>query len=244
MGYGGDVLVLNVEDDVQVADGPGCVVMTTYSQADASVRELHFEGTAEPVHATAPHPFFSLDRHDWVAAKALAVGEKVRTRDGAASLTSNVPLPGTHTVYNFEVNTAHSYLISNAEIWVHNGPSSLIATIEANQRAVTTGFAKVANLESMGGNAGPMSMAVNGTADATTGEILEFGNLQNLSATTRAALSSGTAREFTIVQTLEKRTFRVAGYRLDDMRLAGFSESAMNALEGTVDWMNNALVGK
>src|SRR5262249_32981190 len=101
MGYGGDVLVLDVEDDVHIADGPGCVVMTMSSQADASVQELRFDGTAEPVHATAPHPFFSLDRNDWVAASELAIGEQVRTRQGTTSLASSVPLVGTHTVYNF-----------------------------------------------------------------------------------------------------------------------------------------------
>src|SRR3954462_1742984 len=59
---------------------------------------------------------------NWLLAFALLGGAVALGAEptGAATVESNDPLDGVHRVYNLEVATAHSYLVSRAQILVHN----------------------------------------------------------------------------------------------------------------------------
>jgi hypothetical protein len=97
-------------------------------------------------------------------------------------------------------------------------------------------YSKLAALESIGGNAGPMSRAVNGAADVETGEMVELGNVQNLSRLTRARLAAGAVALFTIREELGERASIVAR-RFTLFADAAFGARARRALEEVVDWM-------
>ncbi|VVC04782.1 Calcineurin-like phosphoesterase [Candidatus Bilamarchaeum dharawalense] len=63
-----------------------------------------------------------------------------------------------------------------------------------SRRGVFSSFGEVSSSESMGGNAGPMRVAVNGYYDPQTGRIIAFGNIQDIP---KSILAKG--REFTLL---------------------------------------------
>ncbi len=118
--------VIQVRGPPTLAAGPGRVVLSTVVHEDADVVSLRLtredDAFAAPIEirATANHPFYSLARRDWVSAGDLALGEPVQTAHGAYALSAREPLPGTHRVYNLEVERDHEYLVSNVGARVHN----------------------------------------------------------------------------------------------------------------------------
>lgn len=106
-----------------------------------------------------------------------------------------------------------------------------------NRSLIGSRYSRLAALESIGGNAGAMSRAVNGAADVETGEVLELGNFQNLSAPTRACLASGRAALFTIREQIAfaRAAFAPAGFTL--FAGSAFGARARQALEEVVAWM-------
>jgi colicin D/pretoxin HINT domain-containing protein len=86
------------------------------------VLDLVFEGKEQAaVGATDSHPFWSVDRQDWIHAGDLEVGEQVKTADGETlALKSAARRPGLHTVINLEVQEDHVYYVSDSAILVHN----------------------------------------------------------------------------------------------------------------------------
>lgn len=116
--------VIEVRGPPEVADGPGRVVLSTIEHLADDVFALRFasleDGEIAEVHATAPHPFWSLTRRDWVSAADLSPGESVQTARGAALLLHIEPVPGLHRVYNLEVEADHEYLVSPLALRVHN----------------------------------------------------------------------------------------------------------------------------
>lgn len=103
-----------------IQSGPGCLVLTSYATTNQPVIELAFAENETTVQPTPGHLFYSDDRDDWVHAADLAVGEHVRTHDGVATVASEKSIPGTQTVHNLEIDVAHTYLVSSAELYVHN----------------------------------------------------------------------------------------------------------------------------
>jgi RHS repeat-associated protein len=99
---------------------PGCLVLTTLTHWNAEVLEIRFRGEAEILEPTARHRLFSADRSDWVAAKDLRVGERLKTEWGEVEVASIQHKPGVHRVYNIEVDTQHAYLVSDLQVWSHN----------------------------------------------------------------------------------------------------------------------------
>jgi hypothetical protein len=128
MGVSGKAKVLAIEPcpEIEAPSKPGTrPVIGKFVTTNAKVIELSIEGLDEPIGTTASHPFWSLDRNDWVAAGDLKPGEKLRTLDGSAAVKSVVPRPGTETVYNLEVHKDHTFFVSDAKLWVHNNCAKL-----------------------------------------------------------------------------------------------------------------------
>ncbi len=91
-----------------------------FEHISSDVFNYYFEGLDEPIEATFVHPFWSLDRADWVAVGELEIGERVKTIEGVSSLLAKEKLEGQHKVFNLEVYREHNFLVSESEVLVHN----------------------------------------------------------------------------------------------------------------------------
>ncbi len=104
----------------RVADGPGRVVLATFNHVNNDVYELGFEGSNVALRPTGVHPFYSLDRNDWVAVRNVVVGETLQTRDGNVRVRTIRRISGAHRVFNLEVESDHEYLVSSLWLRTHN----------------------------------------------------------------------------------------------------------------------------
>ena len=84
------------------------------------VSNYYFEGLAKPIGATSVHPFWSIDKMDWVAVGELEIGERVKTIEGVSKLLSKEKLEGQHKVFNLEIYQEHNFLVSKSGVLVHN----------------------------------------------------------------------------------------------------------------------------
>jgi hypothetical protein len=79
-----------------------------------------------PIEPTGPHPFYSEDRDNWVEAKELQPGERLRTKSGEVAAVEWVRAkPGAYRVYNLEVEEEHQYFVSRLGVLVHNAYQQL-----------------------------------------------------------------------------------------------------------------------
>lgn len=111
--------VLSISPAPHIEEGDGCTVLSTFESESHSVVNVALASGVE-IHATEKHPFFSADRHTWVAAASLQLGERIATDNGIAQVDSVKSLEGSFTVYNLEVDRLHTYLVSEANALVHN----------------------------------------------------------------------------------------------------------------------------
>jgi RHS repeat-associated protein len=82
--------------------------------------------TVNVVNATLNHRFYSADRHTWIPAADLFIGENVLSPNGVVQLTGYTYTPQPTTVYNLEVYRTHTYLVGTMQAVVHNpGPCDL-----------------------------------------------------------------------------------------------------------------------
>ncbi|MFN7769727.1 MAG: HYD1 signature containing ADP-ribosyltransferase family protein, partial [Planctomycetaceae bacterium] len=122
LGAVGPAEVLAIEPCPPLASGPGRTVTGTFAHAAADVLDLEIEGLDTPLGCTANHPFWSADRHDFVPAGALTIGEHLRTESGTLrQVTRITPRRGPPVaVFNLEVDAEHVYYVSTAGVLVHN----------------------------------------------------------------------------------------------------------------------------
>ncbi len=74
---------------------------------------------------TAEHPFFAMNRGNFVPAGSLRIGDELLTADGGMAIvignTAQLAENGeSFTTYNFEVEEFHTYFAGIDGIWVHN----------------------------------------------------------------------------------------------------------------------------
>ena len=77
----------------------------------------------EEIVTTYEHPFYVVEKQDFVAAKDLKVGDTLKGMNGEDVVIENIvyeELDEPIQVYNFTVDGNHNYLITNAELLVHN----------------------------------------------------------------------------------------------------------------------------
>jgi hypothetical protein len=68
VGVRGEAQVTGIEPCPRIAEGPGRLVTGTFKHKSGIVYDLVVEGEAQPIRVTGRHPFWSVDRHDWVPA--------------------------------------------------------------------------------------------------------------------------------------------------------------------------------
>jgi hypothetical protein len=107
-----------------IADGSGSVVTARFATRSVSKiarAEINgADGAIEVIEGTPNHPFWSLDRNDWVPLGELEEGEHLRGEAGVAFVLTHVIVNRSVPVYNIEVHGEHVYQVGNFCVLVHN----------------------------------------------------------------------------------------------------------------------------
>ena len=120
MGCVGWARVVN-ERTFQYTPGVGNLVTGTFRHISDDVIDLTVEGQDKPIGVTNSHPFWSVDREEFVPAGELLQGERLLLFSGdTARVTQKLPRPGPHVVYNIEVFGEHVYQVTLDGVVVHN----------------------------------------------------------------------------------------------------------------------------
>ncbi len=123
-GIEGDARVLQISTCPPIADSPGPgfqIVTGTFRHAATEILDISIEGEAKPIGTTVNHPFWSVDRNDFVRADSLAVGEQLQSLNGIVRVTGLSPRGPPEPVFNLEVQVKHTYHVADSGILVHNG---------------------------------------------------------------------------------------------------------------------------
>ena len=121
MGCVGWARVVN-QRTFQYTPGVGNLVTGTFRHISDDVIDLTVEGQDKPIGVTNSHPFWSVDREEFVPAGELLQGERLLLFSGdTARVTQKLPRPGPHVVYNIEVFGEHVYQVTLDGVVVHNG---------------------------------------------------------------------------------------------------------------------------
>lgn len=91
---------------------------------------VHLTINGETIETTPEHPFYVVvhdswlplaERGEWVAAGELRVGDAIRKVDGTSGVVSQVDVTAdTQVMYNFTVESAHTYVVGDGQWVVHN----------------------------------------------------------------------------------------------------------------------------
>lgn len=119
-----------------IKPGTGRIVTGTFAHQSDSVLDLSLDGLSEPIGITAGHLVYSEDRREFLAARELAIGERVVSEFGTSRVTAVSPRPGTHPIYNLEVDVEHVYHVSRHGILVHNACPIVIGRYMSRVEAV------------------------------------------------------------------------------------------------------------
>src|SRR5262249_32264899 len=114
----GDVVISEDEATGAVVLEP---VLATFVTEDRDVVDVYLRGAPRPVRATPGHRFFTRDA-GWVVTEALLPDEPLVALDGSVVLVDRLEAEGaTSTVYNFEVESTHTYFVGDGTpVLVHN----------------------------------------------------------------------------------------------------------------------------
>ena len=98
------------------------LVTGTFRHAAANVIDVQVGGETEPFGCTDNHPFWSVDRGQFVEAGQLQIGENLESADGTiVQVTRITPRRGPPVdVFNFEVDVDHVYHVGTTGVLVHN----------------------------------------------------------------------------------------------------------------------------
>ena len=119
----GPTLIVSIAPCPPLQGGEGEIVTGTISRFSGSVLRMtieHPDHSLEVIEPTREHPIYSRDREDWVPAADLEPDELIATKGGTARLVAVAAKGGRHRVFNLEVEDAHSYLVGDGGVWVHN----------------------------------------------------------------------------------------------------------------------------
>jgi hypothetical protein len=84
-------------------------------------RATSIDPSWERIGVTGNHPIWSQDRHDYVAAMDLRIGERLKNLSGdTVWVQQKLPRPGPTPVYNLEVQDEHVYYVGASGVLAHN----------------------------------------------------------------------------------------------------------------------------
>jgi hypothetical protein len=101
-----------------------CVTIGTLSDSDRLSALGSPLSPPESIGTTANHPFWSVDRQEFVRAGSLEIGERLKTLSGNVKVVQQkLPRPSPEPVFNLEVHAEHVYFVGEDGVLVHNsGP--------------------------------------------------------------------------------------------------------------------------
>jgi len=126
LGLSDEALLLSVGPAPQITGkrDKARVVTATFHHSSGDVIDLVVDGSKgdrETFGTTSNHPFWSVDRQEYVQAGSLKSGERVLTFSGDTKrVVSKLPRPGPEPVYNLEVHAEHVYFVGQDGVLVHN----------------------------------------------------------------------------------------------------------------------------
>lgn len=122
MGAIGDADVVSIEPCPPIQPGKGNVITGRFIHevAQGEVIELRFANQLEPTRVTKNHPYWSVDRNDFVTAGELREGETVDGLAGKTIVASITPSNYSGPVYNLEINGEHVYRVGSLGLLAHN----------------------------------------------------------------------------------------------------------------------------
>jgi RHS repeat-associated protein len=185
MGLHGWADVVSVDQCSRIQSGKGRVITATVTHLNSFVMEVHFAGAGQSLEPTDRHLLFSVTRNGWVRASQLESGEELAARTGTVCVDSVTAKPGTHRVYNIEVETDHCYYAGTFGILSHNtcaqtlGPkASSVWDTSGGLKGIVTDVTSsdfIANLKANGytertamGKNGPVTILENGQGSTYT----------------------------------------------------------------------------
>jgi hypothetical protein len=96
-------------------------VYGTFRHIAKALLTLHVEGLEAPIQCIPRHPFWSVDRHDFVEAGDLKPHERLLSNTGETVQVLATSIASTSVpVYNIEVDTDHVYRVTELGLLVHN----------------------------------------------------------------------------------------------------------------------------
>jgi hypothetical protein len=125
MGAVGDAYVEAIVPCPPIQKGPGNVVTGVFAHEadpDTKILSVTFANGAYIKGVTDNHPFYSVDRDDFVEVGQMREGETVKVEGGATRITkidSRFARPG-ELLYNLETHNEHVYQVTTAGVLVHN----------------------------------------------------------------------------------------------------------------------------
>jgi hypothetical protein len=91
----------------------------------------------DTVGTTSNHPFWSVDRQEYVQAGQLAIGERLQTFSGDTKrVVSKLARPGPQPVYNLEVFVEHVYYVGKDGLLVHNSREYSLGNVSTGEGRV------------------------------------------------------------------------------------------------------------
>ena len=120
MGAVGLARVTAIEPCPKLEEGPGALVVAVYHHWRAIVCDLRVEGGPEPIGVTPSHPFWSVDRGNWVPVGELRPGERLLGVTGTVQVQSLTLSEKEADVYNLEIEGDHCYRVGQQGLLVHN----------------------------------------------------------------------------------------------------------------------------
>lgn len=122
MGAIGDAEVVSIEQCPPIQTGNGSVVSGRFIHEveQGETIELRFAGQAEPTRVTKNHPYWSVDRDDFIPAGELREGEAVDGLTGATTISLITPSDYSGLVYNLEIYGEHVYRVGSSGLLAHN----------------------------------------------------------------------------------------------------------------------------
>lgn len=121
LGADGLAEVRSITPSPPIRPGDGAVVTGRFRHHSGAVLDLTVTDEHEPIGTTDAHPFWSEDRHDFVPAGDLRIGEQLRTASGSVAQITSITRRGPpEPVYNLEVHGEHVYHVGSSGVLVHN----------------------------------------------------------------------------------------------------------------------------
>ena len=132
----GPAEIVEVGPCPELEPGEGRLVTGTFSHQSGEVFDITIDGLTEPIGCTGAHPFWSEDRHEFIPARDLRLGETLRTESSTLrQITRITPRRGPPApVFNLEVDAEHVYYVSVDGALVHNAYQRN-SNIQANKAA-------------------------------------------------------------------------------------------------------------